>query len=140
MYIDGDYYEDVDYNLYSSVDENGKTDYRYCYIIERTEEFVKAILIIMMAFVVIRIAKDSEDTPFTHKNANRIRIIGALQFALSIAPGMVGFSMRFFRFTYANAQIKFDWVYMFAVSCVIMILAQVFDVGVKLQEENDLIA
>lgn len=140
LYIDGEYYDDVDYNLYSSVDENGKTDYKFCYLSEQAKELCYCIIMIAMVLTVISIAKNSRETPFTPQNTVRIRLIGALQFALAIVPGLVAFIMRFFRFSYVSTHLNMSWLFMFVVGGVIMILAQVFDYGVKLQQDNDLIA
>ena len=140
LYIDGEYYDDVDYDLYSSVDDNGKTDYKYCYLTEQARELCYCIIMIAMVLTVISIAKNSRETPFTPQNTARIRLIGALQFALAIVPGLVAFIMKLFRFSYVSTHLNMSWLFMFVVGSVIMILAQVFDYGVKLQQDNDLIA
>ena len=140
LYIDGEYYGDIDYNLYNSRDENGNTDYRYCYIIGQVRGLVFALIVMCMAIVVLLIASNSKDTPFTAQNTARIRLIGALQFALAIIPGLAELIMKFFRFSYASTGFNFEGLYMFVVGCVIMILAEVFNYGVKLQQDNDLIA
>ena len=93
-----------------------------------------------MIVVIVIINSTIVGSPFTHQNANRIRLIGVLQFALAIVPGLVSFLMKFVKFEYANLQMQWTGFYMFILAFAIMTLAQVFDYGVKLQEDIDSIA
>ena len=91
--------------------------------------------------VVIIIVNDTiEGAPFNRKNVKRIRLIGALQIALAVVPGLAAFLMKFFKFEYGNFQLQWTGFYMFIIAFAIMSLAQVFDYGVKLQEDVDSIA
>ena len=141
LYKNGESYGDVDINEYTLLDEDGNPDLKYCVLMHQAKRFSYSLILGAMMIVVIAIANSAIGaSPFTHKNANRIRLIGALQFALAIVPGLVRFLMCFFRFQYVNATMDINGFYMFAIGFAIMTLAQVFDYGVKLQEDIDSIA
>ena len=141
LYKNNSYMGDIDYNRYSLLDKIGRTDIRYCVLIEEAKALTYSVLLGAMLIIAIVIAASSIDgTPFTRKNANRIRWIGVLQFGLAIVPGLVGFLMSFFRFEYTSLSFSVTQFYMFAIGVAIMILAQVFDHGVQLQEDVDSIA
>ena len=141
LFKNGDYYGDVDYNQYNLLDEKGNTDYRYCHLIVSARALAFSVILgAMMIVVIVIVASTSKGTPFTHRNANRIRLIGVLQFGLAIVPGLVKFLMTFFRFDYVSTPLTMEGFYMFVIGFAIMVIAQVFDHGVKLQEDIDLIA
>ena len=141
LYKNNSYMGDIDYNRYSLLDKIGRTDIRYCVLIEEAKALSYSVLLGAMLIIAIVIAASSIDgTPFTKKNANRIRWIGVLQFGLAIVPGLVGFLMSFFRFEYTSLSFSVTQFYMFAIGVAIMILAQVFNHGVQLQEDVDSIA
>ena len=141
LYKNGEHVRDIDYNEFNLLDENGNMDIRYCLLIEDARNLAYVIILSSMMIVVIVIVNSTiAGSPFTHQNANRIRLIGVLQFALAIVPGLVSFLMKFFKFEYANLQAQWNGFYMFIIAFAIMTLAQVFDYGVKLQEDVDSIA
>lgn len=141
LFKNGEYYGDVDYNLYSLLDENGNTDYQYCHLISSARSLAFSVILgAMMLVVIVIVVSTSKGTPFTHKNANRIRLIGVLQFGLAIVPGLVKFLMTFFRFDYVSTPLTMEGFYMFVIGFAIMVIAQVFDHGVRLQEDIDSIA
>ena len=141
LYRNGEHVRDVDINEFNLLDSDGNTDYRYCLLIEDAKNLSYVIILSLMMVVVIVIVNDTiGGSPFTHQNANRIRLIGALQFALAIVPGLVSFLMKFFKFEYANLSLQWNGFYMFIIGFAIMTLAQVFDYGVRLQEDVDSIA
>ena len=141
LYKDGEYYTDVDYNEFSLLDSNGNTDYKYCTMIMETKNLTYSMLLTAMMLIVIWIAySTTKGTPFTRENVTRIRVIGILQLLLAILPGMIVFVMKFLKFEYVNASISIHSFYMFLISFIIMLIAQIFDYGVKLQEDSDSIA
>ena len=141
LFKNEEYYGDVDINFYGLMDENENTDYWYCHLIESARSLAFSVILgAMMIVVIIIVMSASKGTPFTHRNANRIRLIGALQFALAIVPGLVKFLMTFFRFEYVSTPLTLNGFFMFVVGFAIMVIAQVFDYGVKLQEDVDSIA
>jgi hypothetical protein len=141
LYVDGQYSHDVDYNEYTLLDSNGKTDYKYCALIEQAKSLSSAIILSIMIFLIFNIAYSSMgSTPFTHKNTKRIRTIGILQLALAIVPGLIVFVMKFLKFEYVTDTSSINGFYMFVIAFIIMLIAQVFDYGVKLQEDSDSIA
>lgn len=140
LYIDGKNCGEADQNLYSLKDENGKTDIKYCVMTEKVSSLIYSVIISAMLLLVIGIAKNSDKTPFIKSNAKRIRAIGALQLALAVVPGVAVMLMKFFKFMYASSVFTVKDLYMFIVGAVIMAVAQVFDYGVRLQDDNDLIA
>lgn len=141
LYKNGEYMSDINPNQYERLDENGNMDIRYCVLMEEAKKLSYSLILGAMMLVVILIANSTgQGTPFTHENAKRIRLIGMLQFALAIVPGLVSFFMSFFKFEYAYAPLTLNGFYMFIIGFAIMVLAQVFDYGVKLQEDMDSIA
>lgn len=141
LFKDGEHKCDIDINAFNLLDENGNTDIRYCLLIQDAKNLCYVVILSAMLIVVIFIVNDTiEGAPFTHQNAKRIRLIGALQIALAILPGLVSFMMTFFKFAYVNLQLQWNDFYMLIIAFAIMTLAQVFDYGVKLQEDVDSIA
>ena len=141
LHKDGEYKYDVDINVYGLLDENGNTDLRYCVLMEESSKLAYSGILCAMMIVIIQLIRNATTgSPFTHKNVNRIRLIGALQFALAVVPGLIVFLMHFFRFQYASLKFDQKSFFMFIVGFAIMVLAQVFDYGVKLQEDIDSIA
>jgi len=142
LYKDGEFYGDVDINRYDLRDENGNTDLKYCLLMDEASTLSSVLLIGLMIFIVSRMAAEISEgsTPFTHRNVRFIRIIGTLQFALAIVPGLVRMIMSFFRFMYYSSTFTINSFFMFVVAFAVMTLAQVFDYGVKLQEDMDSIA
>ena len=141
LFKDGEHVCDVDYNEFNLLDENGNLDIWYCLLIQDVRNLCYVVILSAMLIVVIIIVNDTiEGAPFSRPNAKRIRLIGVLQIALAIVPGLVAFIMKFFKFEYANLQLQWTGFYMFIIAFAIMTLAQVFDYGVKLQDDVDSIA
>lgn len=141
LFRNGEHVRDVDINEFNLLDENGNTDVKYCLLIQDVRNLSYVIILTVMLIVVIVIVNDSIDNaPFSRQNAKRIRLIGVLQFANAIVPGLVSFTMKFFKFEYASIDFQWTHFYMFIIAFAIMSLAQVFDYGVRLQEDVDSIA
>lgn len=141
LYKNGEQMDDIDYNQYTLLDEKGNMDLRYCALMNEARNLAYSLILgVMMIFVILIANNAYQGTPFTHQNANFIRVIGGLQFALAIVPGLVVFLMNFFKFEYANLSLEWNGFYMFVIGFAIMVLAQVFDYGVRLQEDVDSIA
>ncbi|MBQ1850417.1 MAG: DUF2975 domain-containing protein [Lachnospiraceae bacterium] len=141
LYKNGEYMADIDPNQYERLDDNGNMDVRYCVLMEEAKRLTYSIILgAMMLVVMVIVNSTGKGSPFTHSNTKRIRLIGALQFALAIVPGLVMFLMSFFKFEYAYLPFTLNGFYMLVVGFAIMVIAQVFDYGVKLQEDMDLIA
>ncbi|MBR6336282.1 MAG: DUF2975 domain-containing protein [Ruminococcus sp.] len=141
LYRNGDYRGDVDINEFDMLDDDGNTDYRYCALIQEVRGFSYTVILFAMITLILFIVRSlKEGTPFTKANAKRIKAVGILQFCLAVVPGLVVFLMKFFRFSHIRSTFTIDSLYMFIIGFVIMFIGQVFDYGVKLQEDNDLIA
>ena len=141
LFKNGEHVCDVDYNEFNLLDENGNMDVWYCLMIQDVRNLCYVVILSVMLIVVIIIVNDTiEGSPFNRKNVRRIRLIGALQIALAVVPGLVAFLMKFFKFEYGNLQLQWTGFYMFIIAFAIMSLAQVFDYGVKLQDDVDSIA
>ena len=87
---------------YQSVETtNGNTDIKYCAIIYETRGLVFSAILTAMIILVLMIAANSRNyTPFTRKNAKRIKAIGYLQFSLAIVPGLIECIMKSLKFEY----------------------------------------
>lgn len=141
LYKDGVYMEDVDPNKYYLLDSEGNTDFRYCMLIDNAADLSYAVILGAMLMLVIKIIdRTAAGTPFTKANVKRIRAISLLQLALAVVPGTVRLIMTIVRFSYASSTFSMSWLYMFIIAFVIAMIAQVFDYGVKLQEDSDSIA
>ncbi|MCR4839942.1 MAG: DUF2975 domain-containing protein [Lachnospiraceae bacterium] len=138
LYINDEYVKDVDINKYSYVDENGKTDYKYCALIENANSLTSTLLLAIMFVIVVFIVKDSiSSTPFTKKNVNRIRLLSALQISFAVFPGAVSMMVCFFRFNYYSADFTIRSFYPLIIAFITGLISTVFDIGVKLQEDSD---
>lgn len=141
LYKNGECVGNVDYNKYYLVDDDGNTDFKYCALIDSANELAYAIILCVIILLVISIIRSTtENTPFTVANVKRIRAISLLQLSLAIVPGMVTFVMTLVKFGYVSGRFSFGEFYMFIIAFVIAMIAQVFDYGVKLQEDSDSIA
>lgn len=141
LYKNGEYMYDVDYNKYYLLDSEGNTDFRYCALIEEAGSLTYSLILCTMILIAMRIVRSStESTPFTKANVKLLRAIGLLQLALAVVPGSVRFLMTFFRFDYVSETITMNGFYMLIIAFVIEMIAQVFDYGVRLQEDSDSIA
>lgn len=141
LYRNGEYVEDVDYNKYFLLDSEGNTDFRYCALVDGAGRLTYSVILSIMILIAMRIVKNSiESTPFTKTNVKLLRVIEILQLALAVVPWTVRFLMTFFRFDYVAADITANGFYMLIIAFVIEMIAQVFDYGVRLQEDSDSIA
>ena len=141
LYKDGEYMKQVDYNEYCILDADGKTAPGYIVLVHNVKGLIYAVILCAMMVLGLLIAYNAEQgTPFTRKNAKLVRAIGFLQLALTVLPGTAGLIMKFVRYNYIQSYISMNSVYMFMIACVIMLIAQAFDYGVKLQEDSDSIA
>nr|MCR5442014.1 DUF2975 domain-containing protein [Lachnospiraceae bacterium] len=141
LYVDGQYYGDVDHNRYGILDDEGNTDYKFCTVIEDVSKLTYTLLLSVMLLIVIHIARDSADsTPFTKKNIDRVKMISVLQLLLAVLPGTVRMLMSFFRFNYYSSSFDITSWYMFVISAVIAMIAFIFQKGLDLQEDVDSIA
>ena len=141
LYINDIYCKDVDINNYSYIDPSGNTDYKYCALTEDANALTSTLLLTAMMVLVVFIAKESvEKTPFTHANVKRIKTIAILQLLFAVLPGMVTFVMTMARFLSCHGSFNIKWLYLFIISAITALIANVFQYGVKLQEDSDSIA
>ena len=141
LFRNGEYFNNVNPNDYNLLDSNGNTDIKYCAIIYETRGLVfSAILTAMIVLVLIIAASSKDNTPYTRKNAKRIKAIGYLQFSLAIVPGLIEDIMKSLKFEYIYLHPRIDSFYLLVIGFVILMISKIFNQGVSLQEENDLIA
>ena len=141
LFRNSEYFNDVNPNDYNLLDSNGNTDIKYCAIIYETRGLVFSAILTAMIILVLMIAANSRNyTPFTRKNAKRIKAIGYLQFSLAIVPGLIECIMKSLKFEYIYLHPRIESLYMLVIGFVILMIGKIFDQGVRLQEENDLIA
>ena len=61
------------------LDENGRTDYKYCVLMEDASRLAYIFILCSMLLLVLLIVKDSlEKTPFTRKNIRIVKAISIL--------------------------------------------------------------
>lgn len=141
LFRNSEYFNDVNPNDYNLLDSNGNTDIKYCAIIYETRGLVFSAILTAMIILVLMIAANSRNyTPFTRKNAKRIKAIGYLQFSLAIVPGLIECIMKSLKFEYIYLHPRIESLYMLVIGFVILMISKIFNQGVELQEENDLIA
>lgn len=141
LYRNGEHVRDININEFNLLDDNGNTDYQYCLLIQDVRNLCYVVILSAMLIIVMIIVNSTIDgSPFTRQNAKRTRLIGILQIANAIVPGVVTLLMKFFKFQYASTSFQWTYFYMFIIAFAIMSLAQVIDYGVKLQEDVDSIA
>lgn len=137
----GEYFSDVNPNDYALLDSSGNTDFKYCAFIYESRNLAhSAILTAMLVLVLLIVDNSKNHTPFTRKNAKRIKVIGYLQFLLAIVPGLIEFILKTAKFEYIYMHPRNESLYMLIIGFAILMIGKVFDRGVSLQEENDLIA
>ena len=137
LYRNDIYYGDVDINQYSFTDDKGNTDYKFCYLMSLTEETVGFIFIAAIYAIVILIVINSQESPFNKLNTIYMRVISLLMLGYAIVPGLVKAIMGLVRFQHARGTFSLKFVYMILVAAGVVVIAQVFDYGVKIQEDND---
>ena len=141
LYIDGESRGNVDQNEYCLVDQNGKTDYKYCLLMDDASRFTYFIILSAMIYIVLIIAKEAlETTPFTRKNIRLVKVIALLQLLLSVLPGAVKSVMSFLKFDYSSTTLDEKWLFMMIIAFVIGAIACIFEKGLNLQEDVDSIA
>ncbi len=141
LYIDGELCGNVNQNDYCLVDESGSTDYKYCRLMEDVSKFTYFLILSVMLYIVLLIAKDAlESTPFTRDNIKSVKVIAVLQLSLSILPGAVKSAMSFLKFDYSSTVLDEKWLFMLIIAFVIGAIAHIFEKGLDLQEDVDSIA
>mgnify|MGYP006988871114 CR=1 FL=1 len=63
-----------------------------------------------------------------------------LQLLFAVLPGMVSFVMTFLKFSYYQSDFSIKWFYILIISFVTALISNVFQYGVRLQEDSDSIA
>jgi hypothetical protein len=138
LYADGEYWGEIDQNRFCMLNENGRTDYKYCVLMEDASRLAYIFILCSMLLLVLLIVKDSlEKTPFTRKNIRIVKAISILQLLLGIIPGTVRTVMSQLRFGYSFALLDEKWVYMIIIAFIIGSIAYVFEKGLDLQEDVD---
>ncbi len=141
LFRNGEYLSDVNPNDYMLLDSSGNTDFKYCTIIHEARNLAYSVILTAMLVLVLLIADNSRDhTPFTKNNARRIKAIGYLQFSLAIVPGLLEFILKAAKFEYLYLPPRIESLYMLVIGFAIFMIGKIFDRGVSLQDENDLIA
>lgn len=141
LFRNGEYFADVNPNDYALLDSSGTTDLKYCALMYEARNLAYSAILTAMIVLVLLIAESSKHhTPFTRKNAKRIKAIGYLQFSLAIVPGLIEFILKSAKFEYIYLHPRIESLYMLVIGFVILMIGRIFTQGVSLQEENDLIA
>lgn len=141
LFRNNEYFNDVNPNDYALLDKTGNTDLKYCAIMYEARNLAYSAILTAMIVLVLLIAESSKNhTPFTRKNAKRIKAIGYLQFSLAIVPGLIEFILKSAKFEYIYLHPRIESLYMLVIGFVILMIGRIFTQGVSLQEENDLIA
>ena len=141
LYISGEYYGTVDQNKYCMLDEDGNTDYKYCALMEQASRFTYILVLSVMLYLVLLIAKNTlDDAPFIRENIKLVKVIALMQLLLGILPGVVRTIMSFVRFDYSSTVLDEKWLYMVIIAFVIGALAVIFEKGLSLKEDVDSIA
>ena len=137
----GEFLKFVSPNDYIMQDKNGNIDLKYSAVIYEAKGLIySAILTAMLVLVLVIAGSCTKHTPFTRSNAKRIKAIGYLQFSLAIVPGLFEFIMKMAKYTYILSPPHIESLYMLIIGFAIFMIGKIFDHGVSLQEENDLIA
>ncbi len=141
LYIAGESSGNVDQNEYCLLDENGNTDYKYCRLMDDASRFTYFLILSVMIYIVLIIAKETlESTPFTRNNIRLVKVIAVLQLLLSILPGAVKSVMSFLKFDYSSSVLDEKWLFMVIIAFVIGAIAHIFERGLVIQEDVDSIA
>ena len=141
LYIDGKDKTQVDWNEYALQDEDGNTDYKYCYLMHCVDHFMYTLFVCAMLYLVLVIYKNSVfATPFTRENIKLVKAISLLQVGLAFVPELVRKTMSLVKFNYIHSVIEIERVYMLGIAVVICGIAFIFEKGLILREDVESIA
>ncbi len=135
LYIDGENYSTVDYNVYlSSIDENGNTNIKMSIIIQKVGALIRTIfmgLIFYFAYLIL----DNIFEPFSKKNIIRLRIMAVLTMLLALLPATIMNIIKMVVFY--NMNITFSQINFFVLMSGVLlgVISEVFKYGHELQEE-----
>lgn len=142
LFIEGENYMPVNYNVYMYVDENGDTNPKMCLIIHELGIAVNAVMmgfIFLLSYFVLKNSIE-QGTPFIKKNVTILRIIAVMTMLVAIIPEcikMITMLVVFNKGTVNFTQVNF---FVLIVGVLIGVISEIFHYGYKLQEEMDQIA
>jgi|GEM_PF-2437568 hypothetical protein len=142
LYVDGVQKEPVDINEYGRLDENGDTNYKYCYLIECVTYIVSIILVMGIFITLLIMLHDVTKVgkPFNMKNVRLMQLISILVMIFAVTPGMVKLTFTFILFLNAEWRISGTHLFILLFGFAIGVIAEMFKYGYKLQDDMDLIA
>ncbi len=109
--------------------------------------FPVSFLFLIVAFLLRKLVRTARDgKPFTFKNVRRVRLIGIIIMLygplVSLVYYLVSFSyLKYLNIPGANVSAGFNFsmsISFLLLGMLILVLAQVFDMGVRLQSDSDL--
>lgn len=137
LYIDEERLEQVNYNDYvAMVDENGNTNYKIIFIIEKTGKiagFLVMALVIYFAYLIL----DNIFEPFSKRNIRRLRLIAFGTMLLSVLPMAVMAIMRMIYFSSTSFSLSQLNFFVLLAGVLFGILSEIFKYGYELQDEID---
>ena len=142
LYIDGEEYATIDYNDYALYTFDGKNDYKTAAILEQFQFVCGSLLLSVITILLYRffLTAMKEQGPFVKQSIITLRIISGLCFALALLPSLVTVIVRFVTYGQAECRIEPQNVFTFIISGVFFMISELFQYGVALQEDSNLIA
>lgn len=142
LYIDGVQKGPVDINAYGRLDENGDTNYKYCYLIDCVTYIVSMILVMGIFITLFIMLHDvtKAGKPFNMKNVRLMQLISILVMIFAVTPGMVKLTFTFILFLNAEWRISGTHLFIMLFGFAFGVIAEIFKYGYKLQDDMDSIA
>lgn len=142
LYIDGQQYYPVDYNIYCRLDETGNTNVKSNIIMDYVNGIVKSVLMEIIFILLYTMLKEVKNgiTPFSSKCVYILRSVAIFSFLLALLPKIVDIvgSIIVFKFiTISFSSLNF---YIISIGVVFGILSEIFNFGCELQDDMDKIA
>ena len=129
---------DISKSLVTSTFDQPFSDIKFAFIIAQIIGLIKNVLIIPIFYFTNKILNNIETnyTPFTIENANKIKLIGLLLIAYSIVPNLVAYSLLRIVTQGVVLEINSSLPMIFAASFILLI-SNIFAYGCELQKDSD---
>lgn len=142
LFIEGEQYYPVEYNLYGRLDSTGNTNVKINVIMEEMKSLINCLIIESILIVLYQMLSTIKagDSPFQKKSVKALRIVAVLSILLAVLPPIVECISSFVAFQYLSFESSSIDIYVLAIGAVFGILSEIFRYGCVLQEEMNQIA
>lgn len=142
LFIAGEQYYSVDYNLYGRLDSEGNTNVKVNVIMEEIKGMLNCLIIECIFLVIYQMLWriKAGDSPFGKKSVVSLRWAAVLSIMLALVPTVVEGISSVVMFQYVCFRSNSINFYICSIGVVFGILSEIFRYGCTLQEEMNQIA